>query len=78
MKNLASHVLARALARLARDWAARFGTRLWLVETFVDPARFAGTCYRAANWRCLGQTFGSGKQGKGYVYHGAIKEVYVC
>src|SRR5574341_752567 len=77
VQNLASRVLARALARLARDWAARFGTRLWLVETFVDPARFAGTCYRAANWRCLGQTFGSGKQGRGYVYHGSVKEVYV-
>jgi SRSO17 transposase len=77
IQNLASHVLAQTLARLPGDWAARFGTRPWLVETFVDPARFAGTCYRAANWQRLGQTFGSGKQGKGYVYHGAVKEVYV-
>jgi SRSO17 transposase len=77
IKNLASHVLGRALARLPQDWAARFGTRLWLVETFVDPARFKGTCYRAANWRCLGQTAGHGKHGPGYVYHGARKEVYV-
>jgi SRSO17 transposase len=77
IQNLASHVLARTLARLPQDWAARFGTRPWLVETFVDPARFHGTCYRAANWRCLGETFGSGKQGNGYVYHGVVKEVYV-
>jgi len=77
VKNLASHVLAHALARLPQDWAARFGTRPWLVETFVDPARFHGTCYRAANWQRLGQTFGSGKQGAGYVYHGVVKEVYV-
>ncbi len=77
VKNLASHVLARALARLPGDWGARFGTRVWLVETFVDPARFHGTCYRAANWRCLGQTAGHGKHGPGYVYHGARKEVYV-
>ena len=77
IQNLASHVLARTLARLPREWTARFGTRPWLVETFVDPARFAGTCYRAANWHALGQTFGSGKQGPGYVYHGAVKEVYV-
>jgi SRSO17 transposase len=76
IKNLASHVLAHALARLPGDWEARFGTRLWLVETFVDPARFRGTCYRAANWHTLGQTSGHGKQGPGYVYHGAIKEVY--
>jgi len=76
VKNLASHVLAKALARLPGDWAARFGTRPWLVETFVDPRRFAGTCYQAANWQRLGPTFGSGKQGPGYVYHGAVKEVY--
>lgn len=77
VQNLASHVLARVLARLPQEWAARFGTRPWLVETFVDPARFPGTCYRAANWQGLGQTFGSGKHGPGYVYHGARKEVYV-
>jgi SRSO17 transposase len=76
VKNLASHVLARVLARLPQDWAARFGIVLWLVETFVDPARFTGTCYRAANWHYLGQTSGHGKQGPGYVYHGALKEVY--
>jgi SRSO17 transposase len=75
--NLASHVLARTLARLPQDWAARLGTRLWLVETFVDPARFRGTCYRAANWHALGQTAGHAKQGPGYVYHGVPKEVYV-
>jgi SRSO17 transposase len=75
--NLASHVLAHTLARLPQDWAARFGTRPWLVETFVDPARFRGTCYRAANWQGLGPTFGSRKQGPGYVYHGVVKEVYI-
>jgi len=77
VKNLASHVLALALGRLPRDWEERFATRLWLVETFVDPARFKGTSYRAANWEFIGQTSGSGKLGKGYVYHGCIKEVYV-
>ena len=77
VKNLASRVLARTLARLSRDWEERFGRRLWLVETFVDPARFKGTSYRSANWEYIGQTFGSGKQGKGYIYHGVVKEVYV-
>jgi SRSO17 transposase len=77
VKNLASHVLSQATARLSRDWEERFGTRLWLVETFVDPSRYKGTCYRAANWQCIGHTAGSGKQGKGYVYHGSVKEVYV-
>ena len=65
--HLASHVLAKALARLSRDWEERVGTRLWLVETFIDPARYKGTCYKAANWRFIGETHGSGKQGKGYV-----------
>ena len=77
VKNLASHVLAKTLSRLSRDWEERFGKRLWLVETFVDPSRYRGTCYRAANWQFLGQTAGSGKQGKGYVHHGVVKEVYV-
>jgi len=77
LKNLASHILAKVLSRLSRDWEERFGKRLWLVETFVDPSRYKGTCYRAANWQFIGQTAGSGKQGKGYVYHGSIKEVYV-
>lgn len=75
--NLASHVLAHTLARLSKDWEARHGKRVWLVESFLDPARFNGTCYRAANWHFIGQTSGSGKQGKGYVYHGSIKEVAV-
>lgn len=73
VKNLASHVLALSLARLTGDWEERFGRNLWLVETFVDPARFKGTSYRAANWQFIGQTSGNGKLGKGYVYHGSIK-----
>jgi SRSO17 transposase len=77
VKNLASHILALALARLSRDWEERFGKRVWLAETFVDPTRYKGTSYRAANWEFIGQTSGSGKLGKGYVYHGCIKEVYV-
>lgn len=77
VKNLASHVLAKALSRLSHDWEERFGKRLWLVETFVDPSRYRGTCYRAANWQFIGQTAGSGKLGKGYIHHGSIKEVYV-
>ena len=77
VKNLASCVLAMALGRLCCDWEERFGIRLWLVETFINPARYKGTSYRAANWKFIGQTYGSGKLGKGYTYHGCIKEVYV-
>jgi hypothetical protein len=56
--NLASHVLGRSLARLATDWQARYGYEPVLVETFVDGQRYAGTCYRAANWQYLGDTAG--------------------
>lgn len=54
--HLASHVLSRCLARLGADWTARYGYAPVLAETFVDPRRFAGTCYRAANWVRVGQT----------------------
>lgn len=75
--HLASHVLALTLRRLKQDWERRFQITLWLVETFVDPRRFPGTSYKAANWQGLGSTGGFGKKGLGYVYHGAGKEVYV-
>ena len=56
--NLASHLLARNLERLSADWLQHYGHPLLLAETFVDPQRFEGTCYRAANWIPLGLTQG--------------------
>jgi hypothetical protein len=50
VRNLASHVLAVALERLSRDWKQRYGYEPWLVETFVERARYRGSCYRASNW----------------------------
>jgi hypothetical protein len=47
------------------------------LETFVDRQRFAGTCYRAANWICLGQTRGRGRQGPAGVVSTTLKDVYV-
>jgi Domain of unknown function (DUF4338) len=61
VKNLASKVLALAAARLPEEFAARYGERVVLLETFVERPRFAGTCYRAANWQYLGETAGRGK-----------------
>ena len=61
VKNLASKVLALAAARVGEDFAARYGERPVLLETFVETPRFRGTCYRAANWRYLGETAGRGK-----------------
>jgi hypothetical protein len=56
--NLASYVLALALSRLPRDWEERYAVRPVLVETFVDPSRFSGSCYKAANWQYIGDTAG--------------------
>jgi len=56
--NLASRVLKLACDRLAQDWPRHFGHPVLAVETFVDPQRFKGTCYRAAGWERLGATQG--------------------
>ena len=75
--NLASQVLARNLQRLSADWERYYGHPILLVETFVDAARFRGTCYGAAGWQGLGVTRGFGKHGPGYVAHGRPKLVWV-
>jgi len=56
--NLASHVLGLASKQIGDDWLQVYGYRPVLLETFVDPTRFAGTCYRAANWQFVGHTAG--------------------
>jgi hypothetical protein len=61
VRNLASSVLALAARQLPEDWAAHYGYRPVLLETFVERQRFAGTSYKAANWICVGQTQGRGK-----------------
>jgi hypothetical protein len=58
VRNLASYVLALTLKRLAEDWEQRYAVRPVLVETFVDPKQYKGTCYRAANWKEVGKTSG--------------------
>jgi hypothetical protein len=60
-RHLASKLLGLAARRLPDDWHARYGYRPVLLETFVEKQRFKGTCYRAANWLCLGDTQGRGK-----------------
>lgn len=64
--NLGSKILALCQRRLPGDWRVRFGHRLLLLETFVDPQRFRGTVYRAANWTCVGQTLGFRRTAGGY------------
>ena len=58
--HLASHVLGQMAARVSADWQRLYGHPIYFLETFIDPARFRGTCYRAANWRGLGRTTGRG------------------
>lgn len=77
VKNLASHVLGLASKEVPKDWHRLYGVSLYLLESFVDPNRFKGTCYKAANWIYLGQSKGSSKSGNSYLFHGQIKDVYI-
>jgi len=76
-RNLASRVLRLALARLPADFAQQYGYRPWLVETFVDVAQVAGTCFRAANWTRVGQTRGRGRQDRARAAAEPVKDIYV-
>ncbi len=75
--NLASRVLALNVKRLSRDWELYHGHPILVAETFVDSARFRGTCYRAAGWQVLGQTRGFAKRNRRYWHHGQPKLVLV-
>ena len=75
--HLASHVLGRITRRLSADWQEKYGHPIHLLETFVDTSRFAGTCYRAANWRMVGATTGRTRQNKTMVPQAAPKAVWL-
>ncbi len=75
--NLASKVLALNTQRLSADWRAVYGHPVVLAETFVDPARFAGTSYRAAGWEYLGDTQGFARHHQRYVRHGHPKGLWI-
>jgi hypothetical protein len=75
--HLASHVLGSALKRLGQDFRRRYGYEPLLVETFVDQERFAGTCYRAANFIEVGRTQGRGRQDRTHRGEGSVKRVFV-
>ena len=73
--HLASHILGRMATQISGDWQRMYGHPIYFLETFVDPERFRGTCYRAANWVLLGQTTGRGKQSNSYVPNRSLKQV---
>ncbi len=75
--HLASHILGAAARRIDGDWRKKYGQGLAWLETFVERGRFAGTCYRAANWMHVGSTCGRGRQD---CKHAAVvpeKDVYL-
>lgn len=76
-RNLASHVLSLNLARLSLDWVKKYKHPIFLVETFVDPKNYQGTCYKAQGWVDVGMTKGFGKTQKGYIFHGEYKKVFL-
>ena len=73
--HLASHLLGRIAKRLSVDWQAVYAHPIYFVETFIDPQRFRGTCYRAANWTLLGHTTGRGKDAPTRAANRSIKQV---
>lgn len=77
IKNLASKILSLNLKRLSSDWEQAFGHPVILAETFVDPSRFQGTCYKAQGWMELGMTKGFGKKGGSYVQHDCPKKIFI-
>jgi hypothetical protein len=75
--SLASKLLAMATRSLPGHWEGRYGYRPALLETFVDSERFTATCYRAANWSCVGWTQGRGKLGDHRLGQVPVKGVWV-
>lgn len=73
--HLASHLLARMARRVSADWEALYDHPIVYLESFVDPGRFPGTCYRAANWTFLGRTTGRGKDAPTKQPNRPLKEV---
>ena len=77
IKYLASYLLGLSVKALPQDWQKSYGHPIYLLETFVEKERFAGTCYKAANWIELGETKGSAKRGGSHSYHGNIKKIFM-
>lgn len=75
--ELASHLLNLITRRLSRDWQAKYGHPIHLVETFVERERFVGTCYRAAGWVRVGATSGRGRNAPSLAPQGPVKEIYL-
>jgi hypothetical protein len=73
--HLASHILGRVTSALSGDWERMYSHPVYFAETFIDPGRFRGTCYRAANWVLMGRTTGRGKASNSHTPNRSIKEI---
>lgn len=73
--HLASHLLAAAARRVSSDWQRKYGHGLVLLETFVEEARFRGTCYRAANWIRVGRTTGRTRNDRDHTLQTPVKSI---
>ena len=76
-RNLASFVLGACVGRVQQDFAARYGYEPWLLESFVDRQQYVGTCFQAANWKCVGQSKGRGRNDRASQSPESIKDIYV-
>lgn len=74
--HLASHLLGRISRNISEDWQKLYNHPIFWLETFVDTERFAGTCYRAANWIFLGLTSGHGTRNKTGKKETSVKAMY--
>lgn len=75
--RLASHILGRIARRISADWVDRYGHPLYLLESFVERDRFRGTCYKAANWICVGQTKGRTRNDRYNSIRVPVKDIYL-
>ena len=74
--HLTSHILGLVARRISGDWEALYAHPVHFLETFIDPARYRGTCYRAANWVLMGRTTGRGNNDRTNRPNRSIKQVW--
>lgn len=75
--HLASHILGKIMSRIQQDWIDKYAHTVHMVETFVERDRFKGTCYKAANWLCVGQTQGRTRQDCHNILSVPVKDIYL-
>lgn len=75
--HLASHILGQVARRIGQDWVQKYGHPVYLLETFVENRRFAGTCYKAANWVYVGQTTGRSRNDRHFKLKVPVKDIYL-